>query len=140
MSFWCRVIRQRCMIWMIVDMVILKLRIMNIVCTIYRKIFCMKLLTLTYITMQSCSEADIYYIYIFIHSYKLGSFIIVWIYFDRIGFWKNSRINSSSSGHLKSILDCIYVVHAHYERFSRFYWHFCKSIIFAILYPKVSLN
>ena len=24
----------------------------------------------------------------------------------------------------------------HYVRLSQFYWHFCKSIIFAILYPK----
>ena len=28
----------------------------------------------------------------------------------------------------------------HYVRFSRFYWHFCKSINFSILYPKGTLN
>ena len=29
---------------------------------------------------------------------------------------------------------------SHYVRFSRFYWHFGKSIIFVILYPKCTLN
>ena len=28
----------------------------------------------------------------------------------------------------------------HYVWFSKFYWHFCKSIIFAILHPKGTLN
>ena len=31
---------------------------------------------------------------------------------------------------------CILYIIIHYVRFSQFYWHFCKSIIFAIFLPK----
>ena len=37
-------------------------------------------------------------------------------------------------------LKILVVLLHYYVRFSQFYWHFCKSIIFSILYPKGSLN
>ena len=96
-----------------------KLRLRSSVWRIYYCMLYMKLLALhiylIYINIIYISQCNLVQMYVYIFSlHKLGSFIIVWIYFDRrIGFiWKcissscrNS--SSSSSGHLKSVLYCM---------------------------------